>query len=88
VQGQVAETAARLAWARGDAADAIRRARGALARYEEVGAAVDVVRARALVAGCSGDREAVEAADAELRRLGALGYLDEVDSARRLLDRS
>ena len=86
VQGQVAETGARLAWAQGDRDGARRLAQAAVDRYAEVGASVDVVRARVLLAGYAGDRTAIDVGDAELRAAGALGYLGEVERARRVID--
>lgn len=85
VQGQLAETEARLALTLGDRGLARERCDVALERYERVGAAIDVARAHVLRAGIDRDEGKLDAADGELRRLGALGYLGEVDAARREL---
>jgi hypothetical protein len=83
VEGQLAETEAHLALARGDRAAARGLADTALSRYEGVGGAIDRTRMQVLRAGIARDAVALDAAEAELRRQGALGYLGEVQAARR-----
>lgn len=83
VRGQLAETEARVAWAGGDRVTAQRAADEAWARYEEVGARVDLARTDVLRARIAVDARALDAAEADLRRLGAFGHLWEVDQARR-----
>ncbi len=86
VQGQLAEIDAHLAHARGDREAAIRSAEAAWTHYNEVGARVDLVRACALRARIARDVSALDAAETELRALGALGYLHEVEMARREIE--
>jgi hypothetical protein len=83
VEGQLAETEARLALARGDRATARGLAERALGRYEGVGGVIDRTRMQVLRAGIARDAAALDAAETELRRQGALGYLGEVEAARR-----
>jgi tetratricopeptide (TPR) repeat protein len=83
VQGQLAETRSRLAWAAGDADTATELVDTASARYGEVGARVEIARMNVLRARIDGVPSLLDSAEAELRSLGALGYLREVDEARR-----
>lgn len=85
VQGQVAEVRARLALAQDDRITAVREAQAARARYEQVRAPLDVVRADLLRAAIERDAGAVDDAEARLRAAGALGYLYEVTEVRRAL---
>lgn len=85
VQGQLAETRSRLAWATGDRDTAIELVDKASARYGEVGARIDVARMRVLRARIDRAPTLLDTAEAELRSLGALGYLYEVEEARREL---
>lgn len=82
VHGQLAETGARLALLRGDRTTASELAEVASGRFDEVGARVDVVRMDVLRARISRDRAALDAAERELRRLGGLGYVPDVEQAR------
>jgi hypothetical protein len=86
VQGEVAETSARLALARGQRDTAKVAADAARQRYEEVGAAIDVARVQVLSARIERDSAALDAAEVALRAAGALGYLPEVAEARREIE--
>jgi tetratricopeptide (TPR) repeat protein len=83
VQGQVAETGSRLTLATGDRDTASELLETARARYGRVGARVELARMAVLRARIDRSAPALDAAEAALRQLGALGFLREVDEARR-----
>jgi tetratricopeptide (TPR) repeat protein len=83
VQGEVAETDARLALLRGDRAAAKDLVEVATSCYAQVGARLDGARVGIVRARVDRDLATLDAAEAELRALGALGHLREVEAARR-----
>jgi hypothetical protein len=83
VQGQLAETRSRLALATGDRDTATEQLDTASARFSEVSARVDVARMDVLRSRIIRSPTLLDGAEAELRSLGALGYLWEVEEARR-----
>jgi tetratricopeptide (TPR) repeat protein len=86
VQGHLVETKARLALLRGDRDSARELVEVAASRYSQVGARLELARVSVLRARIDRSVVALDAAGAQLRALGALGYLREVDEARREID--
>ena len=82
LHGQRAETGSRLALLRGDRTTAAELAEVASGRFAEVGARLDLARLDVLRARIDRDRAALDAAERELRTLGGLGYLREIEQAR------
>jgi tetratricopeptide (TPR) repeat protein len=85
VLGQVHEARARVALATGDRATAGAHLEAAVGCFTTVGAQVELARMGVLRALVDRDVEILERAERELRALGALGYLQEVEDARRAL---